>query len=323
MSVLEKMLDKKIVTEEQFLKIVSTQLDATPSLLTLAKNESLLAESDLVQVVRLQVQKGFEFAQAIQELNLMDQEDLNRLIKRQMQERPSLTNVVVDLGIMAESEFNRHIQEIEVESFEEWVSPIFTEQKSSSPDSSNLMEFVDKETVNSMANFEWPNFVFEKADETILEEYVEMFDESKKDDLELNVMSWKNIIEVDKNELKQEFRSFYRELHTIKGTVRFLNGVLSEYIVHQAEELMSDLIVFATVLDLDMIMKIEDVYLKCTDIIWDLRNCLVSNGLEESYYADEVWRQKAKNFISEICELKDEAGKLSQHISAESVVSQF
>lgn len=335
------LLRKEMITEEDLINALTEQLRSTPPLLSILREEKKFTNTELIQLVKMQVQSGLEIKTLLLEKSLVAEAELDSLLKIQNQKRMPLGQILIELGKISVDECQQALQEyssqqneivldedgdIDLSQFDE-LNDVSSAAVADSGESLNteptaaMGTELDSSDGASGIMVSIPEIDFEPIQEFVLDEYLEVLDELKKDEMDQTVMTWSKMRSA--LDLKESFRLFYRELHTLKGTVRFLRGLVSEFVIHTGEDLLAELIVLADQLQPNELVEIEDYYLSLNDMVWELRSSLAQNVSEQVLWDTEAFQEKLKRFLAKSSELKKLVEDLLQNQSADDVKSQF
>lgn len=335
---------KQLINKEDLIEALSEQLSSTPPLLKILHESGDFSPSDLIELVKEQVQSGLEIKTLILKKNIVSQDKLKDYLGKQNNSRMPLGQILIEMGKLSVDECQAALEEFIAEdkglhivdgeidldsiSIDELTQDLESEASNamaldeSEDDKKEFAAYLEKEPETT--EVELPEFVFEELETMVLPEYLEVFDEAKKDELDQSVLSWAKMVKAeDADGLKEALRIFYRELHTMKGTVRFLKGVVSEFTIHTAEDLLADLIVCAAKVDDKLVADLEDFYLNMIDLTWALRNFISDNNSEEGLYSDVSFNQNLQGFLGKSKIYKEKVDELLSSRSVEDVASQF
>jgi chemotaxis protein histidine kinase CheA len=141
-------------------------------------------------------------------------------------------------------------------------------------------------------------------DPEIVHEYGEILNLEKIGEIEQLVLDW------EKDPQSETLRSFFRELHTIKGTARFIKAGLSEKLIHRMEELVSNLIRASDLLKQEELSVYADCFLKGLDQIVRIKAHVLENKQERSFWSDQHKQDSLKSYLQAL----DETIQLSQKL---------
>ena len=336
-----------MITEEDLINALTEQLRSTPPLLSVLREENRFSNSELIQLVKMQVQSGLEIKTILVEKSLLSKDELSQFLKLQNQKRMPLGQILIEMGKLtiddcqnALDDYGQEQQnisldedgDIDLSKIDDLGSLSTSVDKLVEPGSTDAAAEIALSVVgenasvkssesNQSAELAIPEIKFEPIQEFVLDEYLEVLDELKKDEMDQTIMAWSKL--KSSLDLKESFRLFYRELHTLKGTVRFLRGLVSEFVIHTGEDLLAELIVLADQLQQTQLVEIEDYYLSLNDMVWELRVSLAQNISEKSLWDTNDFQEKLKRFLVRSSELKSLVDNLLQNQSADDVKSQF
>ena len=357
------LIRQNLINEEDLIDALTEQLSSTPPLLKILRASGNFSSSQLIDLVKQQVESGLEIKSLLLKKSIITENELSEYLKLQNKERLPLGQILIEMGKIGIDEcqealtnYMNHQQglslsdgEIDLDNIsEEELQQAIDKEKAekalvigeTEEEKREFNQYLADENNNSPANEQnvseagaanieampnpLPDFEFEEITGFVLDEYFAVFDEMKKDEMDQTILSWKKIISVDNaDDLKFSFREFYRELHTLKGTVRFFRGVVSEHLIHSAEDLLAELIVVSDQVDLQFADQLEDFYLLLTDLLWKLRLSLAESEEERSLWESGDFQKQALVFSSSCANLKYVVDDLLSNRSADDVKSQF
>ena len=345
------LLRQNLIDQEDLIEALTLQLSSTPPLLKVLRDSRSLETAQLLDVVKIQVESGQEIRSILLKRGYMQESDLQRVLHLQNRHRQPLGQILIEMGKLdveqcqeALSSYLHEKQglsltdgELDLDSLdeEELIRQIEQEKAEKSmvteeteEDRKEFSLYLQRDNSGeprvASSNAGRVELEFVDIEDFVLSEYLEVFDEMKRDDLDQTILSWKSLVQKSRaNELKENFRLFYRELHTLKGTVRFLRGVASEHLIHTGEDLLADWIVASEQIDLAIVDQIEVYYLLLSDLIWRLREALAQRGQEKSLWESADFQEKLVQFHRQSDNLKLVVEEILASRSAEDVVSQF
>ena len=265
------LVDKGLLSKENLLVCLCNQQENLPCLLRVVLDSKALAPDKIIEVIRWQIEEKKDMLSVLRERMVMEESQIQFLLERQSSYRSPLGQTAIKLGFLTQVQVE--------ESFSAYLEAL----KHVEPNAPK-MEQVEQSVE------EIPRFEFSLIEDSMVTEYCDLFDEVKKQELEANVMSWV------KSPDKETLRVFYRELHTIKGTSRFLKAFATEFIIHNVENLVSEITRSLDQLDESRLSACEDVTLKGLDLAWELRMAIRESAIEEDLWSDS-------NFISKVSQL--------------------
>lgn len=338
------LIEKNLIKRGDLLEALCKQLAATPPLLQVLLESGNFSEEELIKIVKLQFRERAELRSILLQKNILSEEEMNKYLKIQNDQRLPLGQVLIEMGKISVDDCASALEEflamqhgikivdgeIDLSAIdEEEIEAISTEKQSQSmavvsdpKEEQEFQEYLEKE--DTIESIELPLFSFEALEDMVLDEFLEVFDEQKKSEIENSVLEWRRLQLANQDtELKDSFRDLYRELHTLKGTVRFLKAEVSEYIIHNAEDLLSDLIVCAKQIDSVFIEELEDFYLHALDLVWACREDIEAHRSEQYYYEHSENIQNIKKFINRTNENKKRTEEMMSERSLDDIASQF
>ncbi len=157
------------------------------------------------------------------------------------------------------------------------------------------------------------NVTFTDLDEAMISDFAESFDETRFHDIETALLKFEktSLTTHDMPILEEDMRDLYRELHSIKGTSRFISAELTERIIHSAEDLLGFVQKFSSKISNEDFEKVISLLLQAIDLAWQLRSSLCTVNSEKSFWHDSTRQAKYREVLGQMHALKkdfDERG---------------
>lgn len=168
-------------------------------------------------------------------------------------------------------------------------------------------------------------FNFGNIDQDLTTDYAETFDDTKFRDLEDQFLKLEKLTlnDTDKAQADEYMRNIYRDMHSIKGTSRFISAELTEKIVHQSEDLLGFLQKFANKLSPDEFRKSVTLLMQAIDIAWRIREVIVSSNTEEPFWKDADSKKHYLAVLEQTKLFTEELTGRGYEVSIEDVESMF
>jgi HPt (histidine-containing phosphotransfer) domain-containing protein len=166
----------------------------------------------------------------------------------------------------------------------------------------------------------FPDLQDEDSDPSLIEDFLQTFDEEKKTDMENTIMSLKRKLD---DELVAAMSFLYRDFHTIKGSSRFAKLKVFEMLTHDLEELISVAQSIYASLKTDSRDLIEEALLLGMDVLWSLKNTIAENMSEKPMADNEDWKDRVDRMVKCLKRAKAEAFEALQGQTAEDLFSKF
>lgn len=301
------LLNKKILKKRELLLAYAKQLETMPSILSLILEYDLAADKDLLGLLKESFDKKCDVLFLLKEKKILKEEQIVFLVEQQNKRKITFGQALVKLGYMniqqVEMLLNEYLEnkshaqsDIQTASVSSSSSSTIT---SSGSDSSNSTSALGTEAVIETKDPDIPTFQFVEIDQSNIDEYAQLLDQEKKTFLENTILSWSKGL--DKNSL----REFYRELHTLKGTSRFLKAQVTEYLIHNFENLISTITSNMGAITSDNYKKFDDICFRSMDLVWELRESIIQNASEASLWSRTSFRENLIRVINDIFVLID------------------
>jgi hypothetical protein len=338
------LVEQKLITEEDLLEALCKQLASTPPLLEVLYKSGNFKNRDLINLVKMQIETKSELSHLILQKKVLSNEELDKYFKLQNDERMPLGQILIEMGKIDVDQCSKALEEflagehgiaivdgeidlssLDIKELEEKEIENQSQKMAIDEDPSEEAAFKDYlQKEEDIESEELPSFAFGPLEDMVLYEFLEVFDEQKKSELENNIMEWRKLqLEDQTDVLKESFRDMYRELHTLKGTVRFLKADLSEFLIHNAEDLLANLIVCAKQIDSVFIEELEDYYLHALDLIWECRESIETERSEKEFFEHSENQINIKKLLHRTKSNKVKSDSLLGARSSDEIASQF
>lgn len=325
----EYLVKLNVLTSEQVLNVIAYQFDSVPSLFTVCKNLKYLSEESLLKI-SLEIASDNDFIRTVQTQNLLSTEQIAELIHRRNKSKIPFGQVCVKLNYLnfndAQILLGRYFKEqkkdnqTQCQPTESKISPIESKEDSEISSTESSVEFSNQPTVDheiiDIPDPEIPTFEYKVFDTELIHEFCSIFDEAKKTEIENEIMKW------NKQMSKDLLRNLYRILHTFKGTARFLGAHLLEFVIHNLESLLSEMILNADEIEESFRKTLEDVFLLGLDLMWDIRMEIIEQGTEEEFLT-KARIEELKELLTKITGNSELCIALGSAKSVEEFVDQF
>lgn len=295
------LIEKNAISKEQLIKALIYQLDNLPPLLSILYTNKIFNTDKLLEIVQYQIEEARDLPSVLLGHTLISKKDLQKVLTLHSRQRIPLGQILVKKNFLTISDAQKLLGDF-LNKFDDILSQNHDNQQ---PQTQN--DHKVSVTVPDFSQY----FENSPVEEGIIKDYLELFDENKKDSLEMSVLSWAKLFEENKTQgIKDSLRTYYRELHTLKGTARFLKAHISEFMVHHLEELLSVIQQVVTGFKKEEFDSSESIFLKGIDILWELRNELESELSEQKLWVNDDWRESLLNFIEKIGNFKEKTGEI-------------
>ena len=215
------LVQKKMISEQDLVEALVRQLSTTPPLLKILKDSGDFRDSDLIGLVKEQVNSGLEIKSLLLKMNVVSEENLQEYLNQQHNARLPVGQILIEMGRInveecqvALEEFmilDKGIQLVDGEvdldaiSEDELISAIEEEKASavvvgeSEKEKNEFKEYLKSSERASVQDL-LPDFEFEQLEEMVMGEYLEVFDELKRDSLDQEILSWKKLVAAEKSD---------------------------------------------------------------------------------------------------------------------------
>lgn len=295
------LIEKNAISKEQLIMALIYQLENLPPLLSILYTKKIFSTDKLLEIVQYQIEEARDLSSVLLGHTLISKKDLQEILTLHSRQRIPLGQILVKKNFLTISDAQKLLGD-----FLNKFDDILSHDHESPPPQPQIDQKVSI-TVPDFSEY----FENSPIEEGVIKDYLELFDENKKDSLEMAILSWAKLFEENKTQdIKVSLRTYYRELHTLKGTARFLKAHVSEFIVHHLEELLSIIQQVVTGFKKEEFDSSESIFLKGVDIIWELRNELENELSEQKLWVNDNWRESLLNFIEKVGEFKEKIEKI-------------
>lgn len=317
------LISKNILSKRQVVEALAYQLSKQPSLFQIAANNNILSDDKLLYIFK-NINEGKDFLETVRKFGYLNQKQISSLIQTQMSGKIPFGHVLVTLGILKFDEVQKHILDflnLECDLSLEKLNQSDKELVESEPNiiPANEIGHLDlnkKETIEELDGIVVPVFEFYALEESLIEEFSCLLDENKKIEIEKEIINW------TKGVSKEQLRTFYRELHTLKGTARFLKTFGIEFIIHNMENLLGDMTRVVDLLSEKELSKLEEVFLSGLDMIWDVRTTVIQFQSEEEFWINGGY-EKVRALLIRIASMQSVCNEADDSSSLVGFTDQF
>lgn len=288
------LLQNKLVTHEQLARAITLQFSRCKSIVEIILSNEACTLDQLINSLEHFEANNLTLLESMQTLSYLDLNTKNKLIQQQKESINPLW-----IALVQENICNYHTARIWYEDY------LKNQEVNKKPD----LEFTKNKSPI-------PQIEVKILDPIMISELLEVFDEQKRSDLE------QLLINFSKFENVEPVRSLYRELHTIKGTSRFIKASALEYIIHQLESTVQEVTRFFSFMDNELKIKTEEVLLKGLDLAWELRTDIQTHDHEKSWL-NQNWQETLFNLIDTILTTNARIQELGLKVSKESIDDMF
>ncbi|MGZ3742630.1 MAG: Hpt domain-containing protein [Pseudobdellovibrionaceae bacterium] len=317
MRFLQYLLQKNFLTTKQAFEALAHQEEQLPSLFRLAHLHLKLSEETLVEIgSRL---GNRDFVAAVRHEDLLSEKEIHQLLQLRNQKRIPLGEVLLTLNLLSREQLKDitfEFSSLVTQETTDKLIEVKTEVKETPQPPPESLGEQNPPPPAASEKILLPEFQFRTIDEDLIAELCQLYDERKKTQLETEILKWPSGLN------KEALREFYRELHTLKGTARFLGALVIEFLIHHMENLLSDITRVADLLDEPLRKQAEELYLKGFDLAWELRNTIAEQGSEESFCTEKS-KKELEDYINSLVKLQANCLLIESQGGLESFKDQF
>lgn len=275
----EFLIEHNVVNKEQLLKALVVQCRQQITVLEVLLEKNILNNDQCLEIDKISKAQRKCLLQVAKEQNFLTSEQIEDVVRQQNSSRKKIGEYLVELKFLPEQLLPNLL-----EKYFSTNKPIITD----SPKFEQTTP-LQSEAVKELDELQWL-----EIDASIAIEYADLFDSTKLGEMENLVLSW------EKQQNAELLRSLFRELHTLKGTARFMKAYLSEKVIHRIEELVSSLIRADNLVTANDAGMFADSIFKGIDLISEIKDFVVANGNERSYWEDGNKRVRLAAYLQNL-----------------------
>lgn len=313
------LLKSNLISKEQLKKVLILQFTRSTSLVEVLLNSSFCNLENFLISLDLFEKNKLDLLETLETNNFLSLESKDKILSQYKESLIPLWTLLVQDEIcnyhQARSWYENYLKELEDLQKQKKTNETSTIQESHKSSKISSKEDTHQGMLNP-SQTPIPNIEIKILDALMLSELLEAFDETKRSEIE------QTIINFSKNSDVEILRSLYRELHTLKGTSRFIKANASEYLIHQLESLVQESIRYFNLMNDSLKLKVEEDLLLGLDLIWDLRTDIQLHD-HEKCWLDKNWQKKVFILIENILSTSGKVQKLSEQLSIDKIDDMF
>lgn len=240
------LIDKNLLTVEQVLAVMLTQISTIPSIAEIMAELDLIPKKDLLQIIQQQQILGKDFLSTAYGLGFMQPEILERIQQKVASKQKTFIEVAVEKGFLSLEKLSN-----EAINYSEYLT---TQGGNEIPsvDEKVIKEhrvIVVEEKNNSLQN------ASSFGNKPMLDEYLVCFEKSVQPCLNKYAEKYiDNLIPLDKN--IEEIKKLQAEYVTAKAAASFINAKISESITTDCAKYLENIIINKVLFDRDKIINL-------------------------------------------------------------------
>ncbi len=311
----EYLLEKKVLTPDQLLGCLVAQVREMPSIASVVFDRKLLSPEAMLKVFSHQAHTQLEFRPAAIALGFWTESIAATVLRELQAARTPIGQWIVRQGICDFKTITANLDEFLATEVGEHPSqnPPFLKAVAPSalPQAPPLKAPVAVEAPATSLVFDLGG---EQVEQSLLSDYLEMANDDLRSELEQCIVAWEIDCKVGAFEkVEANFRTVYRQYHTVKGGARFIKAPVTEKLIHQSEELLSYCQKKVSALSPDNVEFLTALNLKVVDLIWELRNALARDFTEANLWQQQGFKDKYTQLHTQLAQtLADWAATPSQ-----------
>lgn len=313
------LLDAGLISAENLAQALIEQVKQTPSSLVVLYEHKRLDAKQVLDILMLQNNENVDFRTACIALNIWRDEFIDIIKAELAQKRPTLGQILVEKGWLEPLVLLPSLKQFHSYRAENNNNfALFSE--------SNFQELKPQKNSPELITEIFSGFEpdFTQVHISNAAEYIELFSEEKETAMELAILSIESLSNNKSIEPAEEILdSFFTDFHSLKGTARGVGAILTENIIHEAEELLTFFKRFLHQVENSDFIALSSVNLIVLDVLHTLREELINSGSEQKYWEQADLKQKYLSGINDIQILMKEMEDRGYKIDLEEVRDMF
>lgn len=240
------LIDKNLLTVEQVLAVMLTQISTIPSIAEIMAELDLIPKKDLLQIIQQQQILGKDFLSTAYGLGFMQPEILEKIQQKVASKQRTFIEVAVEKGFLSLEKLSN-----EAINYSEYLTTQFS-NKIHSFDEKIIKEQKVIVVEEKNSSLQIPSSL---ANKPMLDEYLVCFEKSVQPCLNKYAEKYiDNLIPLDKN--IEEIKKIQAEYVTAKAAASFINAKISESITTDCAKYLENIIINKVLFDRDKIINL-------------------------------------------------------------------
>ena len=305
---LELLVSQKFLTKNQYLQIMMEGAAKVGHPEKFCFFEKWLTEEELLSILHLEVEKGLSFKVAATQCGVWNEllekryheyeTSIIRYIQKALSQETGISLKII-AAAFKQLESVTHQDDVPVESF---IAP-------PAPEIQNLELEVQFEDIEAVMASDFSE-TFDDARYRSIEGTLLLLEKQTQEGLEITL-------------LEEEMRNLYRDLHTIKGSSRFIYAQLIEKIIHASEDLLGFSQKFLKQIEKSDLEKVFSFLLEAAEIAWKIREILIVNLSEKSFWDNSSSKEQYLSVYKKMIEFKKSLDSKAYQIDLADIESMF
>lgn len=312
----EFLIEKKIITTDRLLVGLVWQFEKQSSVLRILAETQFVTKQQILKIAKISWETKKDILQVGRELAILNDSQVEQVIEKQRQSRKLIGEMLVEIGAIGSDDLDGLLVQYQEQKAliasvghaklaPKEPPPTVTTEK---PAASNRLEEIETE----FSTIPW-----QSIEPSMAVEYSDFLDANKVGELEAILLGWERDRKAD------YLRSYFREIHTLKGTARFVKAFLSEKIIHKMEELVSDMIRVSAFIQDDHATKFVDILLKGLDVLSAIKEEIVESLSESDFYEVKSNKKIIISYSAVLADMLAVCKTLEENIDLDKLEDQF
>ncbi|MEZ8140660.1 hypothetical protein A1OO_13180 [Enterovibrio norvegicus FF-33] len=310
------LLDFELISAKDLADVMVEQIRQTPNSLDIIYEKKLITPEQFLSIVTLQNDEHLDLRSACMRLDIWRNEFFDAINDEVSKRRSTLGRILVEKGLVEPHvllPILKQYHAYRAENNNDFA--LFSEN--------TLLDLSESEAEGSADELHFePDFSHVQASDP--SDYIELFSEEKEIELELIILAIE-ALGSDKNKADPEelLNQFFTDYHSLKGTARSVGALLTENLIHESEDLLTFFKRFLHKIHHADFAALAAINLKVLDVLSNLRNEMATSGSEEHYWRTPELKGKYLKTLGDIKRLNEELENRGYEVSLEDVQDLF
>ena len=286
------------ISAGQLAQVLIEQINNTPPSVEILYREAQLDAEQVLDILSLQQDEKLDFPSACVQLHYW-REDFAFIIQREtIKARPKLGQLMIDKGWIEPQQMIGQLMDFKDHCEKnQWDDALTTPIAAVEPTAMTETDSADSFAALQELEFE-P--VFSNIEAESVPDYLVLFCEDKKNNMELTILSLESLAEADTSAVFETLDAFFSEYHSLKGAARSVGAALTEKLIHQSEDILTFFKQFSINVSSDDFANLTAINLSVLDLLWGLREQLVECASEEAFWMQSSCREEYMSLLQKM-----------------------
>ena len=320
------LVDRGIISSSQLVQSLFEQLQSTPPSIVILHNRDCLGTQEVLDILSLQNEEQVDFRSACGELGLWEERFEKVLQSEISRERLKLGQILINNGWADPKQLLSDLMD-----FQSYRTKNNSDHKLEEPKSfdSRVVVSIDSpipssEEANPEIDSDYSPAFGQIESDSILD-YLDLFSDEKKSLLESTILDVELLKDAEglAGNAFEVLDIFFGDYHSLKGAARSVGAVLTEKLIHQAEDLLTFYKQFSEKVKSQDFVNLSEINLSVLDMLWELRTELSSFSTEEVFWGEDSTRKRYLLLLKDLQALLLELQGRNYQVSLDDVSDMF